>query len=492
MNAISFDLIPNNIRTPGAFFEIDNTRALKGLPGMPCRIMVIGQKLATGTEPAEVPVRITSEAQAEAAFGRGSMLHRMFRALKKTNDWSETWGIPLDDDGAAAAATGNVLFGGAVTAAGTINLYIDGQRVRIGVAVGDTNSEIATAVAAAINAATDLPVTAAVNGVTTEQIDITARNKGEAGNSLDIRTNYYVGEALPTGLTATITAMNGGSANPDITAATAAFGDTWYTDVAMPYTDAANLTVLEAEMEALYGPLEQADSFAYAAARGSFATLVTLGNSRNSPHLSILQANGNPNSPEQKAAALTGVAAYFTNIDPARPLQTLPLKGILPPDPQDRFNLSERNQLLFDGISTTTVNDGGVEQIERIITTYETNANGVDDPSYLDMVTLKTIAYVRYAMRVRVLTKFPRHKLAGDGNAFGKGQAIMTPSVMEAEMTALGMDLVEAGIIENLDQWKSGMIYEIPDGDVNRMNAVFTPDLVNQFRVFAARISFIL
>ena len=82
--------------------------------------------------------------------------------------------------------------------------------------------------------------------------------------------------------------------------------------------------------------------------------------------------------------------------------------------------------------------------------------------------------------------------LAGDGNAFGKGQAIMTPSVMEAEMTALGMDLVEAGIIENLDQWKSGMLYEIPDGDVNRMNAVFTPDLVNQFRVFAARISFIL
>lgn len=486
---ISFDQIPVDLRTPGAFVEIDNSAAVRGLPGMPSHILVIGQRLAAGTVAAGVPTQVLTEAAAETYAGRGSMAHLMFRALKKNNRWTKTTVILVDDDGAGVAALGSVKFGGAV-AAGTVNLYIAGQRVRVGVAAGDTLDNIATAAAAAITAATDLPVTAAVDGVDTTKVNLTARHKGEAGNFIDLRDNYYLGEALPSGLTTTYVAMAGGTGNPDIAAAITAMADEWYTDIAMPYTDAANLVALETELTARFDAMTAMDAHAYAGAAGSHATLTTLGNSRNSPHLSIIGADGSPSAPWAWAAALCGVAAYHIRIDPARPLQTLALSGILPPKIEDRFTQTERNLLLFDGIATFKVDAGGGVMIERVITTYETNAGGVDDPSYLDLNTLKTLAFLRFSVRSRILTRYPRHKLADDGTRFGAGQAIVTPKLIRAELIALFRQWEDAGLAENIDQFKADLLVERDAGDVNRLNALIPPDIINQFRVFAGKVQF--
>lgn len=107
--------------------------------------------------------------------------------------------------------------------------------------------------------------------------------------------------------------------------------------------------------------------------------------------------------------------------------------------------MEERNLLLHDGISTLTVDDGGAVLIERLITTYETNAYGIDDISYLDVNTLKTLAYLRYSVRARISMRFPRHKLASDGTGVGAGQAVVTPKVIRAELIALFRDWETAG-----------------------------------------------
>ncbi len=487
---ISFNAIPINLRTPGAYIEIDNSNAVRGLPGMPSRILVIGGRLSTGTVAEAVPTRVLSEDAAEEYFGRGSMMHLMFRALKANNDWTEAWAVGLDDAGSSVAAAGTVTFGGTVTTAGTLNLYISGQRVRVSVLTTDGGDDVATKVAAAINAATDLPVTAAVNGSTAEQVDITARNKGLTGNDIDLRVNHYPDEKLPAGLTVAFSAMASGAGNPDIADAIAVLGDEWFTDWVVPYTDSANLVALEAELAERFGPMVMQDASAYTAARGTHAELTTLGNARNSPHLSIMGAKNSPSAPWAWAAALGGVAAYYTKIDPARPLQTLPLKGILAPKVEDQFKLNERNLLLYDAISTFTVNDGGTVQIERLITTYETNAQSVDDASYLDVNTLKTLAYLRFSTRARILQKFPRHKLANDGTRFGAGQAVVTPKIIRAELIALMRQWGDAGLAENIDQFKADLIVERSTTDVNRVDALIPPDIINQFRVFAANVQF--
>lgn len=489
---ISFNQIPINLRTPGSYIEIDNTNAVKGLPGIPSRILLIGQRLATGTVAAGVPTTVLSDSKAAEYFGQGSMAHRMAKAAKKANKYTELVCVALDDDGAAQAAMGSVTFGGAPTSGGTLNMYIGGQRVRLGILSTHTAENVATNIVATINMQTELLVTAAVDGVDAKKINLTARNKGEAGNDIDIRFNYYRGEVTPTGLTTTIVAMNGGTANPDITPVITAMGDKWYTDIIMPYTDAANLVLLEAELDRRFGPMIQKDAHAYAAIIGSHATLTTAGNSRNSPHLSIMGTNGSPVPPCEWAAILGAVCAYHVKIDPARPLQTLTLPGAMPPVDDELFEMEERNLLLHDGISTFTVDDGGLVRIERMITTYETNATGIDDISYLNLNTMKTIAYLRYSLNARIQLKYPRHKLANDGTRFARGQKIVTPSILRDETVAIGEDWESAGLIEDFDQFQRDLYMVRNNDDPDRVDAIIPPNVINQFRVFAAQMQFIL
>ncbi|MCV5180378.1 phage tail protein, partial [Escherichia coli] len=75
------------------------------------------------------------------------------------------------------------------TASGVIHLYIAGTRVRLTVKPAYTRAEIASLLADRINATSGLPVTASVprDGTT---VELTARNAGETGNTIDIRLNY--------------------------------------------------------------------------------------------------------------------------------------------------------------------------------------------------------------------------------------------------------------------------------------------------------------
>ena len=225
MENISFNEIPVNIRTPGQYIEIDNTKAVQGLPGQTRRLLVLGQRLAAGSVAAKTPTRILHPDQAADYFGRGSLLHSMLTALRAVNGTTEVWAVALDDNEAGAAAAGSVAFGGNVTVAGTLNLYLAGTRVQVGVAAAEAGNATATKVAAAINQHKDLPVTAAVNGSDNKKVDITARHKGETGNSIDVRVNYYQGQALPKGLTVEITKLAEGAGNPDVADAIAVIDD---------------------------------------------------------------------------------------------------------------------------------------------------------------------------------------------------------------------------------------------------------------------------
>ncbi|WP_241085734.1 phage tail sheath subtilisin-like domain-containing protein [Candidatus Vondammii sp. HM_W22] len=485
--SISMNQIPTNVRVPLVYIEFDNSRAVQGTPAISHQLLVFGQRLAVGSVAADVPTRITSDAQAED----GSMLAEMLLALRQANRYTETWAIALDDDGAAAAATGNIDTSGTATRSGTLNACIGGKRVRVGISSGDTGEAVATALATAINADTTLPVTAQINSEAT-QVDLTARNKGEAANDIDLRVNYYQGERTPSSITVVITDMSGGTANPDIADGIAAMGDEWWNSLVMPYTDTANLDTLQMKLADRWEPLRMIDGIAYSAHKGTHGTTGTFGGGRNDHLVSCLGTGASPTPPWIWAAVYAGVAAFSITNDPARPLQTLVLDGILPPVVEDRWTMEERNLLLYDGISTYSVTRDGKVQIERAITTYQTNRYGVADPSYLDVTTPATLGYIRFATRARITQKFPRHKLADDGTRFGPGQAIVTPSIIRAELLALFRELEEKGLVENFDQYQADLIVERNADDRNRVDVMSPPDLVNQLRIFAEQIQFIV
>ncbi|SOD42331.1 phage tail sheath subtilisin-like domain-containing protein [Nitrosovibrio sp. Nv4] len=484
---VSFAEIPVDIRTPGQYIEIDNSKAVQGLPTQDRKILILGQRLAAGTVAQKVPMRVLNADQAAGYFGRGSLLHGMIAAAKAANPYTDMWAVALDDAGAGVAATGTITVTGTPTEAGTINLYIGGVRLQAGVAANDSVTVVAAAIAAAINAAADLPVTAtSALGVAT----ITARHKGETGNAIDVRFNYYMGEATPKGITLAIAAMSGGTGNPAMADALSAIGSDQYYTIATPWTDSANMVALESELGTRWGPMSQKTGHAFAGLSGTHGTLTTYGAARNSLHSTVVGSGKSPSAPWIWASILAAVCEFNGAIDPARPFQTLLLPGLLPPSEKERFTRDERNLLLKDGISTFLVDAGGRVLIERVITTYQTNSFGVEDISYLDLETKWTVDYIRYAVRARIALRFPRYKLANDGTNFAPGQAIVTPRVIRAELLGLFRELEQSGLVENFDQFKADLLVVRSNSDPNRINAVIPPDIVNQFRVFAAAVQF--
>lgn len=483
---ISFNNIPINLRTPGQYIEFDNSRAMRGLPVLVHKVLVLGQRLASGAVQTGIPTRVFSIADAERDFGRGSQLTAMLAAFINANRWVDVTAVAVDDDGAGTAATGTITVAGPASAAGTLALYVGGKRVAVAVASAGSANSIATALAAAINADTTLPVTAVAAAA---EITLTARHKGTIGNQIDLRANYAQGDLYPNGVALTIVAMSGGAGNPDVADALAALGDVHYATLVLPFADPVTLDAVEADLDGRWGPMQQREAVAFAGIPGTFSDMTTLGESRNDQLLVVMGAGKSP-TPAYIWAAVTA-AVDAGEADPARPRQTLALPGVLPPAVQDRLAQPERNLLLYSGVSTYVVDAGGDVRVERLITTYRESANGTPDESYLDIETVRTLGYMRAAFRSRIALTFPRHKLADDDTNFAPGQAIATPKLIKVELLHVARQLEQAGILENFEQFKAEMIVERDTNDRNRVNALLPPDTVNQLRVFAGAVQFI-
>ncbi|WP_415257665.1 phage tail sheath subtilisin-like domain-containing protein [Thauera phenylacetica] len=486
VGAISFNQIPANVRVPLFYAEMDNSQA--GYFTQNQRALLIGQKLAAGTAVAGTPYLVARSDEAKKLFGLGSMLARMHELYRLNDSFGEVWCIALDDNGAGVAATGSAAITGTASSAGTLSLYIAGQRVQVAVAVGDTATAVATALAAAINADTALPVTASA---ATGTVTVTARHKGSLGNDIALQMNYrgnLGGEATPAGLAVAITAMSGGATDPALTAAITAMGDEEYDFIIHPYTDTTSLDALQTELNDVTGRWawsRQVYGHCYTAKRGTLSALTTLGTARNDPHHTIAGFEAEvPNPAWEYAAAYGARNAKFIALDPARPTQTGELLGILPAPAGKRFLLTERQTLLASGIASSYVG-GGTVRVERAITTYQKNSFNQADPSYLDSETMHTSAYVIRKLRYAVTQKYPRHKLADDGTRFGAGQAIVTPNVIRGEMLAAYAEMENLGIVENAKAFAANLIVERDATNPNRLNVLFPADYVNQLRVFA-------
>lgn len=494
MSAVNFAQIPQNLRVPLFYAEVNNSRANTGQQTQ--RALIIGQITATGTAVPNVPIISQGAADAITQGGSGSQLALMTAAYLQNDSFGEVWYLPLADAPGAVAAAGSIDFTAPPTYSGVLSLYIAGQLVAFPVTAAETAASIATGLVAAINAIPSLPVTAAVDSVTTSQVDITAKNKGLAGNDIDIRVNYRgaaAGEVTPVGLTYTIVPMTAGATNPTLTTALANLQEMPFDFIVCPYTDATSLAAVTALLNDQTGRWSwatQVYGHCFTALRGTFSALGTAGNALNDQHTSMMGFNDSPTPNWQWAAAFAGAAAVSLRADPGLPLQTLALAGVLAPPLASRFNLSERNTLLYDGISTFTVAQDGTVAIENAITTYQKNGFGQPDNSYLEVETMFLLMYVLRDMAALVTSKYSRVKLAADGTRFAPGAGIVTPSMIRADLIAEFLTLEFNGYVQNSAAFAQALIVQQNSTNPNRVDVLWPGTLIDQLRIFAVLAQF--
>ncbi|GBQ23141.1 bacteriophage tail sheath protein [Gluconacetobacter sacchari DSM 12717] len=484
-----------NTRVPGIRFALDNSKANSGTAGR--RVLIVGQMLANGSATAGAASISAGPSDAVKKYGAGSQCALMVTRYMLLDSQGEVWVLPLADDAASVAAKGSLTVSGTAAASGTLALYFGDVLVPVLVTSGDTAAAVAANIVLAASGITGLAVSLAVDGTTAAKVNVTALNKGAAGNDILLGLNVLgtaAGQATPSGITVTLTQMTGGTQNPTgLSSALSGLGNRVYDLFIHPYTDAASLTAFRQAFDNLTGrwsPDEQIYGHGITAYRGTYGQATAFGLTQNDPHTTIMGISDSPSSPMDWAAEIGARAAMSMRTNPALPITGVAgVLNVLPPTDAGRFIASQRNSLLWDGMSTHTVDDSGTVAIERLITTYQTNAGGQPDDSYLGIETLLTAEVCLQDMQAYLSSQFGGYGLVADGTTIGAGAKFTTAQLIGKAVVARYRWQATQYWVQNADIFARNLVAQNAGGGTVKLLMPY--DFANQLWQIAGNCQFV-
>ena len=497
---VAFNNMPGDQRRPLFYGEVNaGVPPYSGLS----RQILMGRALATSPLAALKPQNIGA-ADPNYLAGRGSMLADMVAWARAANPTGELWVINVGDPSGAGAASGTIAITGVATQPGTLVRYVAGERYSVPVAVNDTAAVVAANLATKINAGytkfnrrMGAPVTAAAS---TGTVTLTANHAGTEGNGIRIEAGLDGDEIEVAGLTVATTAMSGGTGDVDMAAAFAALGSTAFDWLCGPYAAISQLNAardfLSDSAPGRWSPTVGLDGHYLTALNGNLSTLTTLGAARNDRHTSILGLLNYPHPIWSIVAGVGGWIAFSKNlgrplteaVEIARPLQTLVVQGLRPPKALgDRWAPADAESLYRNGLSGLSINADGSVAIERILTTYQTNAYGLADVTFLSVETMAIAAYVKRYLKLVITSTYPRCVLKDD-NPNGV-QGVATPTQIRSTIIHAYTALANVGcLVEKVPLFAKYLIVE-RSSDPNRVNCYLPVDVANQLNVVASNIT---
>lgn len=485
--AITFNLVSPTAAASAVFVEEEAVKRGTGSAVIPRKILVPGQYNSGKSPTVNVAQRILSVSDAWDRYGRGSMLAAMIEKIIDNSGGVPVYALPLADDGAAVAATGTIALTGTATAAGTLSVYVGGVNVPVAVAVDDTATEVGAAVAAAVNANLDLPVTAAnVTGTVT----FTVRWKGEAGNQIQLEINRADTESTPAGLAATVTDIGdvvAGATDPVLTTALGNLGDTWYTEIASPYNADTPLDALEAAGAARVDPGVKRPFAGFTGYTGTYADYLTALDSRNSEWTTFVPVHGSPTPAYMISAALTAIFARYQQATPGRPMKNLTLPSVIEGSTND-LSYTERDAAVVAGGSHTYNQSDGTVTVGDLVTTRTTTAAGAATTDWRFTIIIPNLQFKIYALEQAFLSSpFDRAVVVANGSGVVPSYAV-TPNMVKARGIGLVDDWVERGLSTDRDNIVDAMTAEINGSNAGRIDLLI-PDVPSAgLRILAAKL----
>ena len=491
-SAIPFAQVPPNTRVPFFYVEFNNSQAQSSQPVQ--RTLIVGQ--ATTSVPATpAPAFVVSPTWAAQQWGADSELTCMIAAYRANDTVGELWALPLADAVGSSKAGGGISFAATSASAGTLFLTIAGTDIQVGVTVGMTAAQIATATAAAITLAASqnpLPVTTTANSAA---VTVTATNGGTLGNDIPIMLNRLGGrggQVTPTGVTVTVTALTGGATDPILTNIATWLGNAPFDFILSPYSDSVSLACTTAMMNFSTGRWsfnQQIFGHVWTATKEALATAMGV-TGPNDPHLTNLWVN--PLSPSPgwlRIAARLGSVVPSIKIQPNQPVQTLLAQGVMCETPDQDIGWANEQAMFTAGWALDKPNYQGPQAL-RMVTTYTTNANGQPDQSYLDAEDMYLhMAIVRH-LRSAITAQIPRALLADDGTRIaatpaGASPLVITPSVAKVLLIADYNTMVDLNWVDDPDLFAKGLVVQRNSQDPRRLDVLYDPYYIVGLRVFA-------
>jgi phage tail sheath gpL-like len=368
----------------------------------------------------EVPVFSADPAFTGSVFGFGTPVHRLHLKAALGAQGIETWIQPQAETG--TESDGEIDFTGSTgVLAGTLAIYIAGDRIPVTITAAMTVEEIADAVVAAVNADLDTPVIAAKTAVTFE-VTLTAKTKGLEGDFYDISLDLLSTDTLPTGITAAITAMTNGAGTPDIADALNGLGiddnanEAGFTELIHGYgqvsavLDAISTYVGEGNgFTGLYAktvarPFRSLTGDTVADAAGLAAQIVISDARLDDRSQGVVSVPGSQSAPTEIAAQTLGHMARINNNRAEEAYNNVTLIGVQPGATADRWTSSydSRDTAVKAGISPTLV-QAGVVKLQNVVSFYRPASVPVTSNGYREMVNISKLQNILNSQKVNFL-----------------------------------------------------------------------------------------
>ncbi len=485
---ITFDRVSATAKAAQVYVEEQAKLGSLASLVLPQILLFLAQYNSGKTQTNNVAVRVYGESDLISLAGRGSMAHLIAKKIFPT--FLDVYWVPIADGTTAAVATS--LVNGPCTAAGIISLYVCGQRLQIPVAVGDSAIAIGTAISNAAIAALDLPVVASGTTATTT---FTARNKGIWGNDMVLELDLQAGDAAAEPVITggiTLSAFASGAANPDITAALAALGNTWYTKIICPYDDATNVAALEAAGVARDDPAIKRPFKAYIGSRKSNANYISQVNARNSTWTDYPVVEASPAIPWEIAAAWAAACAERDAATPGRTGAGLVLRGIRAPSVAN-WTGAQREAAVAAGGCTSVWDTSGVVRIKDCFSTYKTNSQGVADASYGPSEVVCNIQFKVYSLDTLFNSAPFISGIVVDDDAVTDVAYAIRPNMVKAYIIRLIDELwVRYALTKDRDDVVAGLIVEINSVNSGRIDAYIPDVFTTGLRIIANKLAWSL
>lgn len=381
MGSIVISGFTPSFKVPGVYMETVFGAGEISNASAPLKCLVVGLKGSTGSITNDgTPQLALSKNDVDALVRPGSEAARMaYQALREPGVQLYI-ACPTPAVGAVAAtATITITSTPPHAATGEWRYRIDGIAISGAISTTATQNAIAAAIRDAINARTELPVTAAVaSNVAT----LTVKNAGVRGNQYILFQDTTELPSTVSSALAGSVAVTGdgvrfgdtlGSGTEDITALLTTISAQEYARIAFAQNDTTNLPIIESWLNTQAGwdvGILQNAVVALNTTLSAATTLATV--TLNAERIQLLAMQNGESHPSELAARWAAHRAVFEQIDPAASSQYdgFALTGIAPQTQDgDRWTTSEQDTLLNNGVTPVTTNDNGEAFIVRSITT---------------------------------------------------------------------------------------------------------------------------
>ena len=456
------------ILVPGVYPTVDTSQANTGNINIGAAKIIATKNAGTADDKDYV---INSLAEAKKLYSERSPLYHMIKNyFDNSNRTVKARAVAKHGTSGARVITitkaGNV----SDSEAGAQILNVGDWKVNYNAVSGDTPLALLNKVRVAINLIRDLPFTAPTNALTgnTPSLILTGSAESTEWNDLVVSDeNGLLNLAdVP------------GRGTPLYNIATTIGEDESHVFMVSDNSD-TTLTSVKTELDKRWEPTVQLYGHCVGAYKGTLTDITTYLGTKTSEHISILTLPAETKAGSiQLASALGGVVSREMQVDVARPLNTLELRGVKATNGQD-FTIGARDTILVNGGSTGRKTAGGNIAIGRI-TTNHLDGLGSDN-TYTDITTPFSITYIILYFRSILSTTYGRAKLVDstDISKISNIPGAVTLSEIRLKITSLYNALIEQGIVQNKEFFVANVNVAKDPTDPTRVVISLPVDLVN-------------